>query len=298
MNSEEYMRDLAIHDLVRIPPSKLRVHSAVSLCEFMEDFNSSSCQSRYELMRALNSIVADTMRSEGLQRSAMWIWNNLGYKPGDSLCEIGPGYGILSLKAALHGLRVTVIEHPDSHFLPDLRYAAKILRGSINENGGSFDIILSDILSDRINDEDFVRKNIGKVDHIVALDMFCPDENTAEYNEAAVRNLPDSYGNESSKRAYFGIYKEPQVIQALGTILRMKRHEYGTIYINHTYSLGKTGSSVRAGRIEPDFGFAELPHMQNIMAVNNLIPKRYTYIPTTRNPLPAARLYYMHAEGG
>jgi hypothetical protein len=221
--------------------------------QFMRDFASAATpQDRVRL----NQIANQPERHDGLLRCGAQLWRTLGYRRGATLLELGPGHGLLSLKAALNGLAVTVIEHPACPFLSFLQHHAQLLASAIDKAGGHFEIILGDVLDEAHRHDILCRLGARSFDHFVAMDVFCAANQTPQEIESTLRRF--SWARESTS-AYYGIHDANAERSVLDMLLRFKAKDRGTIYVNHTYSLGRAMEDVMKGRFHRISPFRRVP---------------------------------------
>lgn len=265
----------------------LRRAGGASFGRFMHDFHSASDS---PALAQLLQIAHRPERHDGLLRCGSQLWRSLGYRRGTTLLELGPGHGLLSLKAALNGLGVTVIEHPDCPFLPSLQRAAQLLCGAIQEAGGSFEIILGDVLDEAHREAILRTLGTRSFDHFAALDVFCAANQTPQDIESTLKRF--AWPREST-RAYYGIHDPEAEFSVLDMLLRFKNRHRGTLYVNHTYSLGRCMEDVMAGRFNRISAFRSVPGLFAACAAQALRFTTVRYVPTVRNPLPCATLLSM-----
>ncbi len=253
---------------------------------FMQDFR--HALGREQDYQFLLSVAGDGNRHEGVLRHGAKLWQDLAFRPGDSLLEMGPGHGLLALKAALGGVHVTLIEHPASPFLPFLRHCMALLKGGILAAGGQIEVLLADLLSPQEREVATLRLRGRWFDHVAALDVFCCDGQTSGFVQRALQGF--SWGTKSSA-AYYGIYNLAQELDVLTFLLGFKQPARGRVYINHTYSWGRNIDQVREGRFTPLNRFRAVAGLERALAANGLKARALRCVPTTRNPLPCAVLY-------
>jgi hypothetical protein len=231
---------------------------------------------------------------QGIEMQGDNLWDALKLRKGESLFELGPGYGLLAIKAALSGLRVVAVEHPKSHYLPQLRETISLVQNSINNAEGQVELLEGNILASNLQ-EKLRSEHRSSFDHIAALDVLRPGfwDNLGAW---AAMVMNESLGPGAGKPKY-GIYKKRDVKSVLKLFVDLKRATKGTLLVNHTLSLERTNQQVDSGDLNSSVPFREIPYLEDFFKQGGLSPVSSERAPTTRTPLHAAKLYrFAHPE--
>lgn len=149
------------------------------------------------------------------------IFKVLDLKPGEQVLEIGPGYTVLCVIAALLGTKVTVVE-PSQKRRIRLKAIKNQVEDLIQKVGGELIIIEKSILDSEVQSE----LKDGSFDHIWALHVFNSPEAFEMYRELAQLHRHDGLSLE------LGIVNEAEALRLAETIARVKKPFGGCVYIS------------------------------------------------------------------
>lgn len=246
----------------------------------------------YDFLRYIQKDVNENYLLEGLAYSGNHIWRQLQIDSGTTLFELGPGHGFLTIKAALNGVHVVVLEHPKSHYLPFFKANIDRFGKAIAIAGGSIELIEGDVLDESIRATVLKRFGSHSCLNVVALDVLRPNPHEDLNQVQSIIKRHESRWGTGTGLPKFGIWEPSQVDSVIRFLIALKDPRGGCFFLNHTVSLERTRESVQAGVLRAEWPFVEVEALKEQLASSDVMKIiSTTRCPTLRTPLEAGVIY-------
>jgi len=210
---------------------KMALRETVSPVEIFEGLKNGLDFERVEQVAQAKGLGAQTQSQEllselnaqlsGLKLTSpeiQAIFEELGIQKGESVLEIGPGYTLLNVIAAIMGAKVTVVE-PEPKYHVRLQGIKIQVEELIRLSGGELKILTENILDEGVQEK--LKDN--SFDHVIALDVI-------SYPQFLRRYSRDKQKMPWLLRAALPDPKEAREISNI--IARVKKANTGTVFVS------------------------------------------------------------------